>query len=432
MFRHKFGRVASVAAALCVAACVGDSTSDAPTGLVGSSIQTSTVPDCEKGGHPNFRPPTFLTCGGTAEVKIVTADVAPEYRAAVATAVDRWNRHVFNGRHGLPTLLYRPNTSSPEISVKFVFGAGSKWCGTGSAGEFTLIQAVTEGRCPPPGGKQARVVADLVSVAMHELGEALGFDGPNFQEGTPIESCVFVIPWAPAPLNATPCEHERQIVYFAYGLRGSHSPDLSSFLADRIELDRTSYSVLYESTFRAHATATHPGAHPDDPRVPMTVGLDWSVDPTGFTTFVMKSNTFADLRGVYPGQTTLQVSAKPAGNVVWEETWPNDLAIVTVEPDPSLVASVSINPKRVWLSSSNPSELLTGIARDAAGNVVPGIQFNWSSADPAVAWVDPGPSETSAVTGCYIGGTRKTSIRATAVGTSVSGSALATVTDVAC
>jgi uncharacterized protein YjdB len=61
---------------------------------------------------------------------------------------------------------------------------------------------------------------------------------------------------------------------------------------------------------------------------------------------------------------------------------------LTVDLTPT-VASVTVTPAAAALDALGATQQFTAEARDAAGNIVPGIPFVWSSSDPAVAEIDP-------------------------------------------
>jgi uncharacterized protein YjdB len=92
---------------------------------------------------------------------------------------------------------------------------------------------------------------------------------------------------------------------------------------------------------------------------------------------------------------------------------------ITVDPAPPVpVSSVEVSPAAATVQPGATAQL-TAVARDAAGNVLPGRAITWSSGSDAIATV----SETGLVTGVTAGAT---TITATSEG--VSGTAAVTVT----
>jgi uncharacterized protein YjdB len=87
-------------------------------------------------------------------------------------------------------------------------------------------------------------------------------------------------------------------------------------------------------------------------------------------------------------------------------------ALLTVRP---VVASVTVSPGAAQIPALGGTVAFSAVARDAGGNVIPGVVFAWSSASPAVASVDP---VTGVATGVAAG---STTVTATADG--VGGSA---------
>lgn len=62
-----------------------------------------------------------------------------------------------------------------------------------------------------------------------------------------------------------------------------------------------------------------------------------------------------------------------------------------------VAARVRVAPENVALASLGQTQVLSAVAEDAAGNVLPGISITWSSADAAVASVDPASGTVTAV-----------------------------------
>ncbi len=91
------------------------------------------------------------------------------------------------------------------------------------------------------------------------------------------------------------------------------------------------------------------------------------------------------------------------------------LTVAITEP----VASIDVGPAASELNVLGATRQLIASAKDAAGNVIPGVVFNWSSADISVATVDAATGLATAV------GSGTATISATADG--ISGSASLTI-----
>jgi len=61
------------------------------------------------------------------------------------------------------------------------------------------------------------------------------------------------------------------------------------------------------------------------------------------------------------------------------------------------VASVTVSPASATLTALGATQRYTAVARDAGGNVLPGITFTWSSSDAAVATIDASTGLATAV-----------------------------------
>lgn len=142
---------------------------------------------------------------------------------------------------------------------------------------------------------------------------------------------------------------------------------------------------------------------------------------TACTLTSVSSQGLVKVRGCQEGSATLTI--RQDGVVV------QTINIDVVPPPPPVVTSVTISPSSAVLGvagtffASGPNITMQATARDAAGNVMPGVNFFWSS---STSYATPSPTtgQSTLIVGCspyptYAFGT----ITATATGTSVQGTA---------
>ncbi len=66
-----------------------------------------------------------------------------------------------------------------------------------------------------------------------------------------------------------------------------------------------------------------------------------------------------------------------------------DDAQVLFTPNPEAVATIEVTPATATLTAIGHTQQFTAVARNALGDVLPGVAFTWSSSDDAIAGIDP-------------------------------------------
>ncbi len=331
-----------------------------------------------------------------------------EHTGAVQQAVSEWNTAVF-GNYGLPRL----SSSSGTVTASVLFDlsrSGTDWCGRAPSGSVLIIRVSAGSTCP--GDATARVVQDLYGVVLHELGHVMGFSHMNALPDSSTGRCVMRIPAAPLALNQTPCEHERQMVYYRHGLRNTEADLLAKLVSPAVDVSPSTATVYVGKTYQFNAAVTVGD-------VASSALLQWRVHSSAVATILSSSSQYAVVQGQAEGQTTLRATVVEDPTIIWPTRI--DEATITVQNPP--VATVDISPDTAHLIG-NEAVPLTGVARDSDGNQITGTVFDWSADDTSRVYLGP----TSGRTTTLVSGKRdgSTTIRARAAN-GVEGTAFVTV-----
>lgn len=161
-------------------------------------------------------------CSTSLRIKAEEADTE-----AVRQAVEVWQ----NAFPGHPLLVQSPrlSTSSGTVvwSVYDYTNANDPKCGQTNIFDSTItIRTAAEFNC----GDNAST--SLKDVLVHELAHVLGFNS-QWHKNSPLPAgCVHQLP--EVGVDASPCQHEIELIYAAYGYGTISSSSLSAFGAQRI------------------------------------------------------------------------------------------------------------------------------------------------------------------------------------------------------
>jgi len=374
-----------IAIAAVLSACDIASTPQAPTSDGGAPfIERSTAASCtlrSVGNAANYAPP--WSCG--TRVQVVITSVGGSYSQTMSDAVDAarnaWST-VFVTGYNLPQLVTSP--SSTQLIVKFDLSlAGHYWCGATALGQvprvMTIAQSdgntcsVIDDPSSPP-----RMVTDLTSVLKHEFSHAVGFIKHLSTSAT--SGCTAALPTAPAALNSSICDYERQVVWYMYGLRNTDPAIDQPMIHGSVSLNPAS-ARLNSGASQQFAAGVDPAGTP----------LSWTIqDP--IASFTTQSNTGATVQaGQTAGQTSIIAQEAEAPTLVWPSA--TGTAALTV----SNVATVAVTPSPATICTVG-TVVLTATARDAAGNIIQTGTANWSSGNLNAATVTVSPTDNRKAT----------------------------------
>ena len=324
-------------------------------------------------------------CGtrANAYVTVFGGGSPTPYLSQISTAVTRWNAALFND-HNLPRLASviggnpPPSDPGPYVRVEIHPSAGGgDWCGKAPS---TVIMYQGASLCSS--NVPFATLSNFTDVVTHELGHAQGFDHPKDRTILALHSCIMFVPDDP-PYNTSPCEHESQSVYWAYGLRGL-GPDLTQAMYGVVpSVTPTAPTIVPGATqeFTASASAGENNPAP---------GVTWSLSNPSVASLTSQSSSTAVVQGTAEGQTLVMARVVEAPWI----TWPmgSGSATLTVQqpppPPPPAVATVTIDPNGVTLVGPTDATL-TATARDAQGNTIPDVTFTWSVRDTAIIYFVP-------------------------------------------
>lgn len=277
----------------------------------------------------NNQAANIYPCGATINVTVtggvtVTTDV-------INSAMEMWNGTL--DQYDLPR-FGNDVQSSYHVTITET-GTGNYLCGTTSipSASITITHTSTPTNCPGPPGAlpyTAHPLSQAAQLVAHELGHALGFKShlisasqSQIDQDTIVGDCMMVVPTI---LNSTPCDHERQIIYYQYALRGTDILTDRGFISG-VQVQPT--SLLLDANESATVTATnvevHTGNHPEGTLV-TPAGQDviaWtfnSLNPANSFSITGTTATTATVRSdIVPATGTLEatVTSSAVYNILW-------------------------------------------------------------------------------------------------------------------
>ena len=132
--------------------------------------------------------------------------------AAVSSGIDRWNGAL--GLSGVAPRLSTWNSPGSANVLVYLPGTAAQYCGSTATGTIPFVITLFSGTACTTNR------SSLVNVVTHELGHTLGFESGAHAGGTQDVSshCVMELALVAPNINATPCQHEVEKIYAAYGI----------------------------------------------------------------------------------------------------------------------------------------------------------------------------------------------------------------------
>lgn len=273
------------------------------------------MPLCTTAGpQANFFAPR-VSCG--TQIRVGPAPGSEAYTTEIAEAAGAWNGALVDHRApGIPSFL--PGTG---YDLQVVVTGGGPWCGTGSYNATPWV--ITLANSCPGGGNHG----DVRTTLTHELSHALGMVDNAERLGQPgvSDGCTSNLN-QDGTINALVCQHDVEMVYAAYGMRGGQALPIDFWLQPIVTgLDLAPPSLTLQPTQQAQVAVTclsfdRPGgiqsgggqlAPPAENCSLDGLGFTWSIDNGG----VASISPSGLVTGIATGSTTVRagLTSPPSG-----------------------------------------------------------------------------------------------------------------------
>lgn len=379
------------------------------------------------GGGPlyDFKFSAAFACNDVIGIVVTGSPASGDSTAIVAGSRDL-NTSLAAATYGLPRFSqteYNVTVTALVIDSADV-ESNVRYCGHAAVDmQITIYRLDTGDACPKD--PNALEYPTLQHVAAHELAHIYGwdhFDGTDPQ----LNPCVMNI--TPTTIHSSYCALEKQVMYYAFGLRRS-APRTDRHLITGVAMQLQGSATMLPGEQRTltasaecgGATSTAAGldgvaSSGDCDIVPDVV---WQVSNTSVLQIMSQNDTMVVVKALSVSSTTsaMVIARLP---VAPETVWPEqaDTQQLTVSASQPAVKSVTLSPNPV--TTEPGGTIVTGTARDRDGNVISGVTFTWSILDTRIATMaGPGPATDGHVCGLQAG---TTTVTATA-SNGVSGSA---------
>jgi hypothetical protein len=282
-----------------LAGCSADSTQ--PETLLSS---TADVTACSgsRVGQTIYAPGFIMNwpCGAVT-IKSASATDA-ELDQAIESAAKVWADALptYSAVAGVPRLRrVAPNEAAMVVVSRT--GSGGEWCGaTPSKSQVLLIKKAT-GTCP------THWSSSLHDVLVHEFAHVLGFQASWHDAAAPANCVIRLV--AGSPINTSPCQHELEMLYGAYGFT---SLNIETFFGQQVltgvTLSPASQSIVAGTSGTVSASSTH-RRRQMLPNLQGGVSLTWAAE-SGLS-LGTQSNSGAAITGAAIG--TWKVRARVSG-----------------------------------------------------------------------------------------------------------------------
>ncbi len=142
--------------------------------------------------------------------------------------------------------------------------------------------------------------------------------------------------------------------------------------SERLEVSPGSANIIIGNT--ANFTLTYFNAA--GTQAPVPAGVVWSSNNNAIATV----NATGTVTGMAAGQTTIRATLNAAIFTT---------ASVTVTAN-NILATITLSPANEIELARNQSAVITAVGKDANGNAIPGLVFNWATANPSLVTVNNG------------------------------------------
>lgn len=171
-----------------------------------------------------------------------------QWQSAVMSAAQTWNDAFAYapGATGVPTIAWGGTSGDVQLIVT---GSGPLFCGgTDSPPDFIVMTTDNGPSCPTNS-------ADFATTLVHEFAHVLGIkDGILESDSAPV-NCAIHLP-SNGTINGTLCQHEIELIYAGYGLRGGPGPTFwSTPIVTGLSVSPASVSLQENQTLTVTATS---------------------------------------------------------------------------------------------------------------------------------------------------------------------------------
>jgi hypothetical protein len=337
----------------------------------------------------------YLICGAAAQV---VADLHLDQTTIIQPAINIWNRVL---DHGLPRFVLVPG--SIVVSVQVSGYPNTYACGNTDQANHVVTIYYSSLTTNCLGGNARTVVAsnstEMSKLVAHELGHVLGFGHFVINQAVydpanaHIRYCMMVVPPSTAdPLNGSVCEHERQLIYYEYGLQ-PNDPSKDKDFAISLALDKSTVPLDLNQSGTVNVTqlvVSVPAGGTTAAPVGTNDFFAWSlanVSPAGAFTVDNTSDPAGIVHGTtIAGSATLRVDLGSTGN--YNMGWPfvvGQAAVTTRAPDgpPSNLGVSNVTATTAQLSWTTGDATATTTVQDRQ-TAVGGSWLTAGTAGPSV------------------------------------------------